>query len=218
MTMINPKGYDLIVRNHPMYNKNWSSKLHPELGENLILSWVNWMEENNIEYEYPLKTDLFLAEEETRAPTEFIEKLPKDRKGIILIEAESESGQSFWNGQWTDVIAKKLHTMGYIVLINSVKEAPLAKNLQTTTGNRVIWMGDYTLRTMAAFYDHSDAFISVSSGLSNACNTQQRKIIPTWIEVVNSLTCSSNVIRSTGKTFWHDNNLQNFCDFIANTL
>ena len=218
MNTVKPTGYDLVIRNHPMLNKTWSSHKNPQLGENLILSWVNWLETNDVQYEMPLTTDLILSDEEQRAPIEFIEKLSKDRKGIVLIEAESESGQSFWNGQWTDVVARKLQTMGYIILINSVREASLAQNLQIMTNNRIVWVGNHTLRTIAAFYDHSDAFISVSSGLSNACNTQQRKIIRNWIEVVNSLTCSSNVIRSTGKTFWHDNDLNKFCDWIANIL
>jgi len=218
MHTVNTTGYDLIIRNHPMLNKNWSSHKNPGLGENLILSWVNWLEANDVPYEMPLTTDLILSDEEKRTPIDFIEKLPKDRKGIVLIEAEAESGQSFWNAQWTDAVAIKLHTMGYIVLINSVREASLAQNLQSVTKNRIIWAGGFTLRTMAAFYDHSDVFISISSGLSNACNTQQRKIIPHWLEVVNSLTCSSNVIRSTGKTFWHDNNITNFCNHIANIL
>lgn len=219
MHVVKPKGYDLIVRNHPMLNKTWSSHKNPQLGENLILSWVNWLEANDVDYEIPLKTDLILSKEEENAPINFIEKyVSKDRKGIVLIEAEAESGQSFWNAQWTDTVARKLHSMNYIVLINSICEANIAQNLQTITGNRIIWMGGFTLRTMAAFYDHSDVFISISSGLSNACNTQQRKIVPHWLEVVNSLTCSSNVIRSTGKTFWHDNNIIKFCDHLSSIL
>lgn len=219
MHTVRPENYDLVIRNHPMLNKNWSSHLNPGLGENLILSWVNWLEANNVPYEIPLTTDLILSDVEKQAPIDFIQQhVSKDRKGIILVEAETESGQSFWNAQWTDTVARKLHAMGYIVLINSMREASIAQNLQACTGNRIIWMGGFTLRTMAAFYDHSDVFISVSSGLSNACNTQQRKIIPHWLEVVNSLTCSSNVIRSTDKTFWHDNNITHFCDHLTTIL
>jgi len=219
MHTIKPQGYDLIVKNHPMLNQNWSSHKNPQLGENLILSWVNWLESNDVPYEMPLTTDLILTQEEENTPKEFIEKhISKDRKGIVLIEAESESGQSFWNAHWTDFISKTLCQKGYIVLINSIREAGLAQNLQAQTQNRIIWIGGFAIRTVAAFYDHCSAFISVSSGLSNACNTQQRKIIPTWIEVVNSLTCSSNVIRSTGKTFWHDNDMSKLSKFIERTL
>lgn len=217
---IAPSNYDLIIKSHPLINKTWSSHKHPELGENLILSWVNWLERHDINYDYPLKTDLILSEEEEKTAKEFLDKHihPQDKKGIILIEAEGESGQSFWDWRWTEKVTNTLHQMGYVVLINNVKEASVAQQLQLNHKNRTTWVGNLSLRTVTSIYDHCDCFISVSSGLSNACNTQQRSTKPKWIEVVNSLACSSNVVGSKEKLFWLENNLEKFINKIKETL
>lgn len=217
---IKTAGYDITIRNHPLFNKNWSSHKHPELNENIILSWVNWLEANDIDYEYPIKTELHLTDQEKEEAQNFYNNLNRNRKGVVLIEAESESRQSFWDANWTDQITKHLVNLGYIVLINSIREQNLAKELERYNANKIKWVGDHSIRTCAGIYDHCDVFISVSSGLSNACNTNQRTHNnKKWIEVVNSLVCSSKAVGPTDhKTFWHNNNLNEFTQYLSNTL
>jgi len=208
--VIKPVGYDLVINSHPMINKTWSSNENPGLGENLILAWVNSLEANRVPYSLPLKTDLCLTPHETNQAAAFMNRIPKG-KGYILMECEGESGQSFWNPEWTRDVILTLIRMGYIVLASCIRQREMVSNMQIQHSGKVIWVGAASIRVVAGMYDHCCGFISVSSGLSNACNTQQRKPVDKWIEVVNSLTCSSNVIRSTGKTFWHNNNKDEFC-------
>jgi ADP-heptose:LPS heptosyltransferase len=199
---LKPVGYDLVINSHPLINRNWSSNLHPELGENLILAWVNTLESMDIKYDYPLETELYLTSEEMENINNFINKLNR-RDGVVLMECEGESGQSFWSNRWTTSIIDYLTKRNKTILVS-------CRNQIKTFHNNVIWVGNMSIRTVSGIFDHCDAFISVSSGLSNACNVIQRSKNVKWFEVVNSLTCSSNVIRSDGKIFHHDNNIDSF--------
>ena len=163
-----------------------------------------------IPYELPLKTDLVLTPHEIAQANGFMNRVTKG-KGFILMECEGESGQSFWSPDWTHDAILTLSRMGYIVLVSCIQQRQMVMNLQIETSNKVVWVGSASIRVVAGIYDHCDGFISVSSGLSNACNTKQRRPMEHWIEVVNSLTCSSSAIRSDGKTFWHNNDVNAFC-------
>lgn len=211
--VIKPVGYDIIINSHPLINKMWSSHIHPELGENLILTWVNTLESYKIPYDLPLKTDLVLTDNETNQAKNFIDNVNTGKR-FVLLECEGESGQSFWNPGWTKDVVLTMTKLGYIVLINCIQQRELATKLQLETANKAIWVGGASLRVVSGMYDYCDIFISVSSGLSNACNVQQRKPVANWIEVVNSLACSSNVIGSNKKTFWHQNDQNTFCSML----
>lgn len=216
--VIKPIGYDLVINSHPMINKTWSSNLNRTLGENLILAWVNCLEYNNIPYTLPLKSDLILTPHERSQADAFMSRISKG-KGYVLMECEGESGQSFWNPIWTRDVILTLTKMGYITLVSCIGQRDLITSLQLQTANKAIWVGSASIRTVAGIYDNCDAFISVSSGLSNACNTQQRRKVKHWFEVINSLTCSSNVVGTTEyKTFWHKNDVNEFCEHLTKTL
>lgn len=206
---IKPTGYDLVINSHPLMNREWYSNLHPELGENLILAWVNTLESLGIEYDYPLKTDIYLTDDENLRVKEFVSSINR-RDGLILMECEGESGQSFWDGNWTDNVISSLIEMNKTVLVSCVSSKDKIKKLERNTNGMVKWLGSESIRVVSGIYDHCDTFISVSSGLSNACNVSQRSKNVKWIEVVNSPQCSSNVIRSDGKTFWYKNDLGHF--------
>jgi ADP-heptose:LPS heptosyltransferase len=204
-----PVGYDLVINSHPLVNKKWSSDLHPELGENLILAWVSTLESLGIEYDCPLEPELYLTEDELQRSRRLIESIDR-RSGIVLMECEGESGQSFWNHNWTNQVIQRLVQMDKTVLVSCINLREKIEKINRDSGGAVKWLGSESIRTVSGVFDYCDGFISVSSGLSNACNVTQRSKSVKWVEVVNSLVCSSNVIRSEGKTFWHQNDLGDF--------
>lgn len=215
--IIKPRDYDLVIKGHPLFNRVWDSTQHPQLGENLILAWVSALEANNIPVELPLTTSLHLTDEELDWCNNFINRFAKNQK-IALMECEGESGQSPWREDWTPSAIRTLIAKGYIVLASCVAQKTIIQNMQIQHKNKVIWVGGASIRTVSGMFDHCDLFISVSSGLSNACNVAQRRPINKWIEVVNDLTCSSNVVGCNDKVFWHRNNKDDFCDYLRDTL
>lgn len=207
---IKPVGYDIVINSHPLINKNWASSIYPELGENLILAWVNTLESLGVEYNFPIETGLYLTDEEVKESDEFVESIKNDNDKV-LIECGGESGQSFWNDEWTKQISEYLIKSDKTVIISCLKDPKIKKP-------NVHWVGKMSIRVVSGIFDHCYAFISTSSGLSNACNVVQRSENVKWFEVVNSLSCSSNVVGSRSKIFWHKNDIKSFIEMLEEQL
>lgn len=207
---IKPVGYEIIINSHPLVNKNWVSNLHPELGENLILAWVNTLESLNIEYNFPIETELYLTDDEIEESIKFVKSIENDNN-IVLLECGGESGQSFWNDEWTKKVSEYLSKSGKTTLISCLKNPNVSVN-------NVHWVGNKSIRVVSGIFDHCHAFISTSSGLSNTCNVRQRSKTVKWFEVVNSLTCSSNVVGKQNKTFWYKNDVKSFIKMLGEKL
>lgn len=205
-------GYDIVFNPHPMFNGDkWTSIKHPELGTNLILAWVRALEHNDIEYTLPLQTILQLTADEVRNVDAFCSKVDKfaDSRNILM-EVAGESGQSFWTPQWTVTVGKHLLNGNTNLFISRRDNGSDIASLQQYAPGRVYFVGGLTIRECAELYNRCHAFFSVSSGLSNACNTNWCRNNVTWVEVVNSLQCSSAPIRAEGKIYWHHNNVNEF--------
>lgn len=202
-------NYDIIINAHPMFNhEKWSSSRHQEWGENLIFAWVRAIEDLNIPYDIPLETVLNLRAEEVQKVTDFtnnIELFSQRRKNIA--EIHGESGQTFWNDGWTVAMVDKLCGRGEIVFISHRDKQ---SQLEAKYPGLCHSVNHLTIRECAELFNKCDKFFSVSSGLSNVCNTNWCKKDIEWVEVVNSQCCSSAAIRRDGKTFWHDNDLNKF--------
>lgn len=195
--------YDIVIASHPMFRPGqWNSVKNPQLGENLILSWVRTLEQLNIEYDQ-IQTTLRLTQQEIRVADNFVTNLNNSNKNILM-EIHGESGQTFWDHRWTMAVGEYLCKKGYNVMISNLSYRDDIKYL-TDKYHNAKWVGQFTLRHCAQIFNHCYCFISVSSGLSNACNTDWCKKDIKWFEIVNSLTCSSCVLRSDGKVFWHEN-------------
>lgn len=210
-------NYDLVLNPHPMYNNDkWSCSQHQELGENLIFAWVRALEDNNIPYNLPLETQLVLDEHEIAKVAAYREVATTMaiRKNYLM-EIMGESGQSFWNGEWTkSVISFLLENRDCNVFV-SVRNLPdEISKFQLKYPGRVFWAGSLSIRECAELFNYCQCFFSVSSGLSNACNTNWCRQDVQWVEVVNSLVCSSAAIRQHGKIFWHHNNVQDFIEML----
>lgn len=203
--------YDIVVAPHPMFRPGkWNSVKNPHLGENLILSWVRQLEELEIEYN-EIETVLRLTDSEKEIADQFITTLPNNKN--VLMEIHGESGQTFWDHNWTITVGEYFCKKGYNLLISNLDNRADIKHL-TTRYNNAKWVGGYTIRQCAQIFNYCHIFISVSSGLSNACNTNWCKKDIKWFEVVNSLPCSSCVLRSDGKIFWHENNHNRFIQML----
>lgn len=210
------RGYDMIFSPHPMFNHgNWNSIQHPELGDNLICAWIRALEHAGISYEWPLETVLRLTNEETATVRNFINNIPNiDNSRNILMEVHGESGQSFWTPQWTMDVCKYLLNGQTNLFISRKNDSHDIQELKRIAPNSVFFVGHLSIRECAELFNHCQAFFSVSSGLSNACNTNWCKKDIKWFEVVNSPAVTSAPIRSSGKVFWYDNDITAFISML----
>tara|TARA_R110000751_G_C13762130_1_gene479322 strand:+ start:863 stop:1909 length:1047 start_codon:yes stop_codon:yes gene_type:complete len=218
MTLIPNKimkyGYDMLYNPHPMINPGrWSSEKHPELGENLIYSWVRSLEDQNIKVDLPLETIMELTKEEIKRVDDFCSPVNMDCRNIIM-EIHGESGQTFWDHRWTQKVGEYLLDHNTNLFISRKHTGDDIANLKDIARNRIIFAGDLSIRECAELFNRCDIFFSISSGLSNACNTNWCKKDIVWVEAVNSLACSSSPIRSKGKIFWHENDVDKFINML----
>jgi hypothetical protein len=215
------RGYDVVLNPHPMINGDkWVSIRNGHLTGphgNLIGAWIRALEDLNVNYDLPLETVLVLTQAEIDKVQNFMRTVPPGRN--VLMEDETRSGQSFWNGDWTMAVAKRLLNGQTNLFLSRQQIDPNVEQLQREHPGRVFFMGDFSIRECADVFNYCDIFFSVSSGLSNACNTSWCKKNGIWIETVNphphgGSVVTSAPIRSEGKTFWFDNNLQNFLEML----
>lgn len=203
--------YDIVINHHPLFDQNRTSQLHPELGVNLVYSWVRALEELNVLYELPLETTLKLRDTEVEKTREYIANVKDfNSKRKVLMEVHGESGQTHWNDDWTTKTIRHLSDDNTLIFVSkkSYDKRELDKLKSIYTG--VNFVGCLSIRECAELFNHCDIFLSVSSGLSNACNTDWCRKDIKWVEAVNSITASSAAIRREGKDFWFDNNLDGY--------
>jgi ADP-heptose:LPS heptosyltransferase len=211
-------GYSHIFSPHPMFNHDkWSSTKHPEWGENLIFAWVRALEDASIPYG-SLHTLLYPTDQEIKKAQSFYQSTTCILRPKTLMEVFGESGQTFFDFNWLDKVVRFLVQHDHIIYISNKDRNNVINNLESQFPNNVFFAGGLSIRECAVLFNECDNFISVSSGLSNACNTDYCKKNIQWIEVVNSLTCSSAAIRKEGKHFWHVNDLNQFIDFLKTII
>lgn len=214
---IKERGYTRVFAPHPMFNQGcWNSSKHPELGENLIYAWVHALEKAGVECPMPPQTVMRLTEEELRRVSTFCKRVPemKSRRNVLM-ECHGESGQTFWDHNWTVQVGLHLLQEGNTNLFISRRHSSSdVARLKKEAPNRVFFVGDLSIRECAELFNRCQIFMSVSSGLSNACNTNWCSNEITWIETVNSPTVTSAPVRSEGKTFWHKNDLNKFLEML----
>lgn len=211
--ILKDSNYNIILAPHPVFNPDkWSCRNHPEWGENLIFAWVRALEDLGIPYGNSLETVLKLTDEEESRAKNKISGFINGSKKTNIMEIHGESGQTFWNHDWTQNVVKKLVSMDQIVFISYNGLTDQIKQLQAQHPSNILYIGDLSIRECAYVFNQCDRFFSVSSGLSNACNTNYCKKTIEWIETVNSLACSSAAIRQENKTFWHENDIDKFLE------
>lgn len=210
-------GYNLIIAKHPMYNTPWFSDVHRMFGENLINTWARALDELGVKYNIPYESILRLTDKEVSRVRAFLRQIPAlNSKNNILMEVEAESGQTFWDNNWTNSTIKHLlkNTSNRIFVSRRYITDDL-KEIINNCNNRVHFVGDLSIRECAELFNHCKAFISISSGLSNACNTDWCKKDIKWFEVINSMAVSSEPMRSTGKIFVLKNDLNEFLSTLS---
>lgn len=209
-------GYTKIFNPHPMINNDkWTSIHNGQFGTNLICAWIRALEEAEIPYDVPLETILRLTDTEINNARNFYSKLNNSNQKYF-IECHGESGQTFWDHHWTTKVCQHLlgHNLNLTIIISKREIDNTIQGLCHLFPNRVFFAGQLTLRECAELYNLCDGFFSVSSGLSNVCNTNWCKKDKLWIETVNSPAVTSAPIRSVNKLFWHDNNIGNFLNML----
>lgn len=204
--------YDVVCNPHPMVNGDkWTSIRFGELGTNLICAWVRALEDLGVPFELPLETILELTPAEVEN-AQFCMSTTPGRN--VLMEVESRSGQAFWDLNWTLAVGRHLLN-GNTNLYISRQSAELdVIKLKEMAPDRVHFIGHRTLRECAEVFNRCDIFFSVSSGLSNACNTSWCKKTGKWFETINSEVVSSAPIRRDGKVFWYENDIPKFIEML----
>jgi len=211
--LIADSNYDIISAPHPMYNPDkWTSIKHPEWGTNLILAWVRALEDMGVPCDN-LETTLKLTDTEISNAKRLLNSIQNDNKNILM-EIHGESGQTQWSPEWTKRVGEYLCDNSFNLLISHKDKRGDIEYLKNKFGKQVYWVGGLSIRECAEIFNNCHAFFSVSSGLSNACNTSWCKNDIKWIETVNSKTCSSSVIREHGKVFNHESNLDSFINML----
>lgn len=205
-------GYDKVLTPAPiLYRDQWRSAKHPELGYNLWCTFLKVMEDNGIDYELPVQGVLRLTDGERDKGA--AEAAPHAGKRRILMEVHGESGQTFWDDNWTLKVGRHLLRDGTALFISNRNKTNAIQQLQQLGA---VFVGGLTLRECAELYNHCNAFLSVSSGLCNACNTDwcNRNTTSKWFEVVNSNSCDSSVLRRDRKTFFYENNVDKYIELL----
>lgn len=204
-------GYDLVLNPHPMINPDkWTSTTRPELGTNLINAWVRCLEDNGVRVPQQLETLMEHSDDELRTASEFFKQRGIKEGRNILMEIGHESGQSFWNNDWTIRVGSYLLDGKTSIFLSRKHDGADIAQLRKKNRAHVHFVGDLPVRVCAALYNHCSHFFCVSSGLTNACNTSGRRTDVQWVEVINSPTVSSSPIRSENKTFWYENDIGSF--------
>jgi len=205
-------GYANIFVPHPMINPDkWTSIRNSSLGTSFMCAWVRALEHHDVNYDMPLQTVLRLTPSEIDHVTNFMRPVPRGRRNILM-ETHGESGQTFWSPAWTDAVGHYLLDGRTNLFISRASFGGDIQSLADRAPGQVWFVGGLSIRCCAELFNRCDIFFSVSSGLSNACNTNWCKKDIKWFEVVNSPEISSAPIRREGKVFWHQNNIQAFID------
>ncbi len=208
-------GYDWVEMAHPMFecnHGNWTSIQNGHLGTNLICAWVRALEHKGVPYTLPLRTSLRLTDAEHQRANEFVDTFSTHRRRVLM-ELGAESGQTQWTDEWTIAVGRQILSHDDVeLLISRRHDSSDIAQLAAEFGGRAHFVGGLSLRECAAVYDRCHAFISTSSGLSNVCNTQERRTDLAWYEVINNLSCSSFPVRSEGKVFWTSGDLGGFVE------
>lgn len=214
--LIKDNGYDLILVPHPMLNPgNWTSIKSPQLGTNLICAWVRCLEHNDISYTLPLTTTLRLTQAEITKAEAFCWRIPEfNDRPRTLLETWTESGQSQWDYVWTTHVVRKLCGRGEIVIFSRGHDGPDIAPFKTDFPGLFHFTDGLSIRETAHVFNKCQTFFSVSSGLSNACNTDYCKKDIRWFEIINSPAVSSAPLRSEGKTFHYENNLDSLLNVV----
>lgn len=215
---IKDRGYDIICNPHPMINPDkWTSIKHPELGTNLILAWVRALENLDVPYDLPLETILNLTAEEVGRVNRLRHSIPSmGSSRNVLMEVSGESGQTFWDHRWTMAVADHLLSGNTNLFISRRDNGSDVEALKQRAPNRVHFVGNLTIRECAELFNYCNIFFSVSSGLSNACNTNWCKKDIKWVETTSGDGATSAPIRKDGKLFWHVNDLKQFLSMLKN--
>lgn len=195
-----------------------NSLKHPEFGNNLICTFMRYLEDRGIDYEWPVQTILRLTKEEIERVDNWIKdnKVIIDTNFNILMEVQGESGQTFWKPHWTLAVGRHLARKPYVnVFVSKRDKTPEIQQLERETNNKVRWAGSLSLRECAQLFNKCNAFLSVSSGLANACNTNHCRKDLIWIETVNDDTVNSAPLRTNNKTFWYKNDINAFIEMLT---
>jgi len=210
--------FDKVFVPAPILHQDLTSRKHPEFGHNIICTLMRVLEDEGIDYDFPVKTILRLTHDEVSGVDTWLAANNVQLKDCrnILMEVHGESGQTFWDKHWTLAVGRHLLRNRRVNLFISRRDKTqeilqLEREFRPHfNGFGARWVGGLTIRQCAELYNRCDTFMSVSSGLSNACNTDYCRTDLKWIETVNSSSVTSAPVRSDGKTFWYDNNLDQF--------
>ncbi len=135
-----------------------------------------------LDWTVPYVPVMRLSDEEIRNARAYVASLPPGIK--IMVETEFQSEQSPWNATYAKLMVQQLRHLEP-VFVFSAKNEPAYLNELRQDYDRIAWC-QLPFRENAELYNHMDAFIGVSSGISCLSYTDWcREDVP-HVEVVNN--------------------------------
>ncbi len=217
---VKAQRYDKVFVPAPILHQDRTSKKHPELGNNIICTFMRVLEDEGIEYDFPVQSIMHLTKDEIIGVDRWAERnninFNHNYRRNVIMEVHGESGQTFWNHHWTLATSRHLMLKDTNLFISRKDKTQDILQLEREYRGRVYCTNELTIRQCAELFNRCDMFFSVSSGLSNACNTNHCKTDVKWIETVNSPSVTSAPLRSSNKIFWYDNDIPKFIAMLSN--
>ena len=193
-----------------------NSLRHPELGENLWCSFLRALEEDDVPYTMPPLAQIDLTASEISNAQQWLNKIPKPSNKRVLMECVAESGQTYWNKTWCQEVTRFLLKRGHQVLISCKDMAhALGREIKNDLTSKGAIELSLPLRDCIHVFNHSDAFISISSGFCNACCSSAAKREIMWFEVVNDTTVSSRILREDKGHYYYRNDMNGFIKLLG---
>jgi hypothetical protein len=209
------RGYHHIFRPHPMLNPDkWTSTKYGHFGDHFMCAWMRALEDYNVPYGPELETIMVLENKEVWKVNGFLSSIELGSKTYNLMEVGAESGQTFSDHNWMIAIAGVVCGKGEALFVSSRECGPAIEQIIRKYPGLCFHVGCLSIRESAELFNRCKRFFSISSGLSNACNTSWCKKDIEWYEVVNSPAINSAPIRKEGKTFWYENDLGKFIQML----
>lgn len=163
------------------------------------------------------------AAERQRAAT-FLAGQGRERPNLLM-EIRGDSGQSYWNDYWTEVVLGRLmrhyHGELNVWVSNGGPEPPVITMIKQAWPGRTSYLNEYSLREISVLANHADIFVGCSSGTSNAIQTHLVRPVPLWFEAVNDPVWASFPLRPEGrhsayaKTIYYGGDPSEFAELIV---
>lgn len=216
--------HEILITPWPGYlpQDQWSIKSQindNQSKHNFMWAYAKALENLGIQFDIPLKPQMWLTNQEMINADSISHRL---NGFIVMMEVEGHSNQTYINHSWispiANVISSKTNGKFTLLISRAGQDTREILEVKSTYGNKIITLGDLSLREVSRVFNNCHLFIGCSSGTSNACHAQHcRRDIP-WIENIKSKLWDSTPLGVNQKRFHYDDNVESFIHTISDII